>query len=257
MNGVIAELTELVGSEHQQALAYSKQDNSIVERANKEVMKHLRAILLDRRMIALWSMDYLPLVQRIMNAQIHETIGVTPSELLFGKAINLNRGMLSPFLPEEERVGNWETTLSDYFGNMLKAQRTLIELAQEHQLTEDSFKLSGKDDPLLTFAVNSYVTYIPPAGGRQKLQFERAGPYKVTRINDDYTITDLVNHKVITTHVTNLKAFKHVIEVHDPRKVAAQNAGMFKVERIVAHRGSAKRRTEMTFKVKWLGYPEE
>ncbi|KAB2877427.1 hypothetical protein F9K33_16425 [bacterium] len=50
-------------------------------------MKHLRAILLDRRMVALWSMDYLQLVQRIMNAQIHETIGVTPSELLFGKAI--------------------------------------------------------------------------------------------------------------------------------------------------------------------------
>lgn len=255
VNGIIAEFVELVGSESQLTLAYSKQDNSIVERANKEVMRHLRAILFDKRIVKVWSMEYLPLVQRIINAQPHETIGVAPAELLFGKVVNLNRGMISPFIPEAERTIETER-LSDYFGTMLKAQAELIEVAQQHQLVENSYKLSTGQTPT-TFAINSYVTYIPPAGGRQKMQFERAGPFRVTQIiGDEYVITDLVNHKTITTHVTNLKAFKHDSNVHDVREIAVKNAGQFVIDRIVAHQGSKKRKTAMKFKVKWLGYPD-
>ena len=257
VNGVIAEFIELIGSEAQLAMAYSKQDNSIVERANKEVMRHLRAILFDKRMTTLWSMDYLPLVQRIINAQPHESIGITPSELLFGKAINLNRGMLSPFIPEEERQEQSER-LSDYYINMLEAQKLLISAAQEQQLVEDSYKLSKNTEEQPTFILGSYVTYSPPAGGRHKLQLQRAGPYKVTRISgNEYTIQDLVNHKTITTHISNLKTFKHLPDRQDVRKIAVQNAGQFEIERIVAHRGSRKKRSEMEFKVKWAGYPED
>jgi hypothetical protein len=53
-------------------------------------MRHLTAIVFDKRVGDSWSSsDYLPLVQRIMNAKVHDTIGVTPAELLFGQAINL------------------------------------------------------------------------------------------------------------------------------------------------------------------------
>ncbi len=63
-------------------MAYSKEHNAIVERrANKEVMRHLPAIISDRRISEVWSSEYLPLVQRIMNAKVHDTIGVSPAEV--------------------------------------------------------------------------------------------------------------------------------------------------------------------------------
>ena len=49
VNEVIAEYTLLVGSEHVRTLAYSHEENGIVERANKEVMRHLRAIIFDNK----------------------------------------------------------------------------------------------------------------------------------------------------------------------------------------------------------------
>jgi hypothetical protein len=59
--------------------AYSHEENAIVERANKEVNRHLRAICFDRKIKAKWRQS-LPLVQRIMNAQVHESIGVSPAQ---------------------------------------------------------------------------------------------------------------------------------------------------------------------------------
>ena len=92
VNGIIiCQLLSLLQIDHELSLAYSKEQNAIVERANKEVMRHLTAIIFDRRVSEVWSSEYLPLVQRIMNAKVHNnTIGVSPpAELVFGKAINL------------------------------------------------------------------------------------------------------------------------------------------------------------------------
>jgi len=44
VNDIVAELLKLVGVEHELTLAYSKEESAIVERANKEVMRHLKAI---------------------------------------------------------------------------------------------------------------------------------------------------------------------------------------------------------------------
>jgi hypothetical protein len=100
VNGIISQLLCLLQTDHELSLAYSKEQNAIVERANKEVMRHLTAIIFDRRISDVWSSEYLPLVQRIMNAKVHDTIGVSPAELVFGKAINLYTGLLLPFPPE-------------------------------------------------------------------------------------------------------------------------------------------------------------
>ena len=53
--------------------AYSHEENAIVERANKEVGRHLTAIVFDRKIIHQWS-PMLPFVQRIINSQIHQAI---------------------------------------------------------------------------------------------------------------------------------------------------------------------------------------
>ena len=71
---IIAELVDLLGTEHVFTVPYSHEENAIVERANKKVMRHLRALVFDTKTIKSWSQN-LPIVQRIMNTQVHESIG--------------------------------------------------------------------------------------------------------------------------------------------------------------------------------------
>jgi hypothetical protein len=50
VNGIIKELLCLLQVEHEVSLAYSKEHNAVVEeRANREVMRHLTAIIFDKR----------------------------------------------------------------------------------------------------------------------------------------------------------------------------------------------------------------
>jgi len=48
-NELVGELLRLMAIEQSFATAYSKEENGIVERANYEVLRHLRALLFDSR----------------------------------------------------------------------------------------------------------------------------------------------------------------------------------------------------------------
>jgi transposase InsO family protein len=61
INAIIAEFLDMIGTEHDHILAYSKEENALVERANKEVNRHLRAIIYYKGVDAQWSL-YLPMV---------------------------------------------------------------------------------------------------------------------------------------------------------------------------------------------------
>ncbi len=88
------------------------------------------------------------------------------------------------------------------------------------------------------------------------MQMPKAGPYIfVSVLRDKYSIQDLLTHKVVDTHASNLSEFRYdPTSGLDPTEVAARNAGEFFVKRIVDHTGSARRRSEMTFRVCWKGY---
>ncbi len=87
----------------------------------------------------------------------------------------------------------------------------------------------------------------------------KAGPFIVVgAVGDKYFIQDLLTHKVIDTHVSNLIAFRYDSnEAMTALQVAARNAGEFLVDKISNHKGSTSRRTEMEFLVSWKGYSSE
>ncbi len=91
----------------------------------------------------MWSFEYPSLVQRIMNAKVHDTIGVSPAELVFVKSINLYTGLLLPIPPESLFNGTadvLEHGLSDHVAKLIKVQSLLIEIGKDnHQLSADSF----------------------------------------------------------------------------------------------------------------------
>ena len=64
-----------------------------MERVNKEVMRHMKNIIFDKRVKKHWS-DYYPFVERIINAQIHSVIKLPPSKIIYGNTIDLDRAIL-------------------------------------------------------------------------------------------------------------------------------------------------------------------
>jgi transposase InsO family protein len=117
VNEIITEFTKHVQVQHLRTMAYSKEENGLVERANKEVNRYLRDLIYDLRVDATWS-DYIPLIQRIMNSTVNESTGVTPAELIFGNSIDLDRGMFNPI----SNVNEQPIIVSNWTAKMLEAQ---------------------------------------------------------------------------------------------------------------------------------------
>jgi len=290
VNEIIQQVLLLIGTQHQITMAYSKQENSIVERSNKEVVRHLRNMIFDKRVLSTWAI-YLPLVQRMMNASIHSALGVSPAQILFGNAIDLDRNLFP--MAKEFSISYANLTLSQYASDLLTAQDIIIKVAQDHQfdkneqhlhheqyMKHDKFRkhyeqkqdvsTSSSSTKPTVFPVNSYVLVAYPDNGftsrpRPPTKFmpEWKGPYQVISfIGSSYTLLNLVTMKEEEgIHVKRLKQFIYD-EGTDPRAVANQAANTWDVERIVSHTGkpldSKKRNTResMTFEVKWVGFEE-
>ena len=96
-----------------------------------------------------------------------------------------------------------------------------------------------------------------PNGRPTKLDALYRGPYRVAAVNKDrYTLNNLVTGKFETDKsVHSLKLFKYDATRTNPRDIALKDStDMYLVERIVQHKGSVQRKSELQFLVKWLGY---
>ncbi len=258
VNEVIKEFFELIGTEHQLTLAYSKEENAIVERANKEVMRHLRAILIEKNTHNQWS-TYLPLVQRIMNASEHSAIGFSPAQLLFGNAITLDRGIFLPMHSHGYKGAriNKEQQLSDWSDKMLKEQARLIELARKAQELTNGKHMKEASANRTEYPINSYVLVKYRDRPPSKFHTHWAGPMRVVHASKStYTLQNLVNDKLVNYHLSQLKPFVYDEMEVDPVDIARREQEEFLVEKILSHKGTYEDRSNMQFEVKWLGYDD-
>ena len=258
VNDIIEEFIPLVGSNHVLTLAYSKEESGIVERANKEVMRHVRALVFEKGMQDEWETT-LPLVQRIMNASVHSSIGVSPAQLLFGNSIDLDRGI---FVPQEERdEQNSGKPLSPWMSSMLEKQQILLAKAQQNQLEHDTHHVarhSVSEEDVTVYPINSYVLVQYHDRPPSKLNTPLKGPMRVIAIDGSkYTLQDLVLDRIQHVHVSKLRPFVYDPARTDPRVVANKERESFDVDRILSHTGTHRLKSEMTFKTLWVGYSEE
>ena len=70
-------------------------------------------------------------MQRIINSTVHESIGVSPAQIIFGNALNLNRGFIIS-VEDKEKFGS-EVIMSEYSKDMIDRQAEIIAIAQRHQ----------------------------------------------------------------------------------------------------------------------------
>ena len=87
-------------------------------------------------------------------------------------------------------------------------------------------------------------------GRSDKLVSRHRGTYQVMHISGAiYNIQDVVNGKVIVTHIHNLRPFNYDEERTDSVTVAQQNAQEFVFEEVPAHRGDRAKRSTLKFRI--------
>jgi hypothetical protein len=124
---------------HYIILAYSKEENAIVERANKEVLRHLRA---------------------------ESSIGTTPASLLFGNSITMDRGIFLPFPKLDDN--NTYISLSAWSAHLIEVQAATLKAAQQHQLNKDNDHIRKADPRRSEFTPGSYVLISYPTSNLKK-----------------------------------------------------------------------------------------
>jgi hypothetical protein len=262
VNDTVQALCDLLGTQKITTVAYSKEENALVERSNKEVMRHLRAFIYDNKILEDW-VESLPMVQRIINSTPHSSIGVAPAQLLFGNAVTLDRNLYN--LPSEVQLKSAKSassTMRKWIDRTLAAQERLIGIAQKLQAEKDAKHIA--DAPAGNFGelkVGSYVLVAYPDTGMgpkppTKLHTGWRGPYLVINIQGSaFTLQNLITQQTMTVHASMVKAFEYDPNRTDPMHVAMADKQQFLVEQILGHFGDPKRKSTLFFKVKWVGSP--
>jgi hypothetical protein len=251
-NALIAQFLRATGTAQNLTLAYSSQENAIVERNNKEINRHLRALTFHSNTID----DYqllLPFVQRILNSSYNERTKIAPAQLLFGNAVDLDRGILLPFEEQPPLTQSLTKTTS----KLLQAQNTLFNLAQKILCETDGVHNSQNTNTVTEFMPNSYVLVAQRSAPETRLHTVWRGPMRV--INSQrgtYRLLDLTTNKEKDYHVTQIKQFLFDPRRTDPLDVARKDYLEFFVEAVLSHTGQIDKVSTMRFNVKWLGYDE-
>jgi transposase InsO family protein len=268
VNELIAAILKSVGTTHILSLAYSKEENGRIERANKEILRHLRMFVSKSKVTDDWVIK-LPFVQRIMNASVHSVTGYSPAAMLFGNAVNLNRNLLPTPVDESPGLRSVELTSDFYqawFDQRNEAQQDILNASVEIQEALKAEHLESlPSESITSFDVGAWVLAQPhenPMTGRRtshKLQPYFLGPFEVLSKDDanTYVLKDVVQDKTIKRHVTSLRPFYFDIQYTNPVDIAMIDRYEFRVEKVLDHKGNFKAKKTLEFLVKWTGYTDD
>jgi transposase InsO family protein len=252
-NETITQFLAMVGTEHCLTLAYSSQQNAIVERIIKEVNRHVTALTFETNSVDDYAM-LLPIVQRILNSAYSDHTKISSAQLLFGNALNLDRGL---FLTPAERP-DINLPLSDHISKLLRLQDEMIKKARKVLTTSDEEHMAlfpKKPTQYLpdTYVLVKYRKGTPPT----RLHTNWKGPLRViSNDQSEYLLYDLITDKAKPYHVSDMKPFMYDPLKTNPVDIARRDYLEFFVEKILGMTGDIKKVTTVKFLVKWLGFDD-
>jgi hypothetical protein len=247
VNEIIEEFLRLFEIQSVLTLAQRPQANALAERNGGEVMRHLRALVMDKVLRALWSV-LLPLMMRVINRSFKPSVGCTPHRLIHWAPTDLDRGIFAPFRESTEIP----PLNSEYVRALESHYEHLLDATSAHILQEQERVLGRSAGIVPTeFEVGSYVliSYLvrPPS----KLHCRWDGPYEVmSRHNNTVIVRDLTNDARHEYDVSRLRHFV-VSPGLDVEALAAADMGEVSVAGVLEHRGNVRKRAELEFLVQW------
>jgi len=212
---------------------------------------------------------YVPLVQRIINSSYHSALGCSPSHLLYGGRIDLDRGLIFR-KPSSQSLDNHDsspdTSAAQIYWNKVIENHELIEKASIDFLAKTiSYRTQrhNNNNEITSFQNGDLVLVAKPYSrfnqdGADKLSTHLTGPVRVISRKDgtnSYVVQDLNSEARSTININRLSLFDS--SRTDPANVAAADRREWIVEKIVAVHGDYSRRHDQRiFQVKWLNFPD-
>jgi hypothetical protein len=259
---LIKQFIELIESECKHSISHRHESNGIIEHSNKETIRHLKAIVHEIKEHKRWS-KYTILAQRIINATVSSVTKVSPSQLLYGDMITLDRGLFKSYKLKSKKP------VHKYLNDLLEVQRKLINASQiylaknkDKKVAKD--KIKNKNKKPTSYKVGDYVLVsFPDNKLPNKLDTKWYGPMKVVKTNrSQYYLTDLVTGSTIDRHSSFLKPYIHNDKNISPFEIAMKDKLEYIVDKIISHRlvsdiAGINNKTNYEFKIRWLGYTKD
>lgn len=240
---LFAELTNLVGVRHVFSIA-DKHANG-VERVIKEVVRHLRAIVFDKRIGDIFADPLvIPTIQYILNSHnTTENGGYTPFTLTFGDTDELytkTLGNLAGSVPNHSFLRRLTEHLKKIQTIAADNQRTLIEERKGGQRVAS----------LNLFQAGDLVLFDAGPKPNPKLSSRFRGPFEViAHKRNDVDVRDLIDGVVKRFSSEDLELFNGTRD--SAYEAALRDRDQFVVSRIISYSGDSTKRTSMTFKVEF------
>ena len=257
---VIAQVHAWFGIKHVFSLVDRHESNG-VEGTNKQILRHLRALVADERVNRIWSdPSVLPLVEYMINSSVSSETGITPFEAHYGTRAGTYFMMPANLTTDSERQKAFVTLLDDNL-------RVLQELSTAHHNEVVAKRQPKQDAPAFNlYQPGDLVLYKISVTDRplpSKLTLQFSGPYKViTHVQNDVTAQHLVSGVTKVLHTDRLKIF--IGSEEDAFKMAMLDEDQYLVQSITNFKGDPATRTTMSFKVtyadgdtRWVPYSRD
>lgn len=251
---LLGDLKKRYNLKHYLSVPHHPQTNGITERKNQEILKHLRALILEEDDD--W-VDKIGTVQRILNYSYSSAIDTYPARLLFGSDL-LSSPEAEDFFEED---GSFTSSVylekkDKELKELLDRSRTYMQEFFEKELDRSNRRF--KDLLKREFTVGSYVLLSYPDRPPNKLLAPWMGPMLVTSIEGDVIgVINLVTGKVKKVHAERVKPLFSTKRAAYERYAARDYVGMYIPEAIRAVHHLKKGPSKAVFRVKWLGYEQE
>jgi RNase H-like domain found in reverse transcriptase len=244
MSEAVRLLHEWLGIRHVVSIVDRHESNG-VERHNKEVLRHLRALVFDERLKDSWG-D--PVTMSLINFMINDTrsaeTGVRPFEAKFGSFDSAYFRLPDHLRPEQadsKFLKELDRNLATV-RKIVKETKRRVVLARLGSATEATQNQYQPGDFVLF--LNDAPHHLRP----EKLAPRWSGPYKVvTQTHNDVHASHAATHRAETLHVDRCKPWFGTAE--DAFQAALRDQDQYTVVRILAWRGDPAKRKTLQFLV--------
>jgi hypothetical protein len=255
LGSVVTLLLKLLGAQAHPVSAFAHWQNGQVERAHREIMRHLRVLIVGDvagvNSVVKWS-TLLHGARRICMNTVNSSTGVTPNDLVYGGFADSDEALF-----QEPTVKPSASGTADAFVLELQSeQMKMVARAEDYQQKRFEFIISRTDDEGDRSLhdgdwVLCYRGGLPHGRPRTKLQLPWTGPWKVVDRSDDplnprVRCIHAASRKVETFGRRELRSFNADLMdgPDDFVKSAQRDEWDYNVECILGHRPDGPRRLQ-------------